>query len=264
MYLRGELEVELTPQGTLAERLRAGGAGIPAFFTPTGTCNTTTSLHFFRGGFVTMPSGASTIIEQGGFPIKHNPDGSVAITAKPREARVFNGRKYVGLSPFDVQHHAFAALEMLPLPRYATKQALSHHRFIMEEAIRGDFAFVKAWKGDTAGKFEHICTVQAPLYWRCLPVRANGPLGNLVFKRTSRNFNPMVATAGKITVAEVEHIVPAGPPSLLFINECAVSAIGTLLRTYPQVVLIPMKSTFQAYTSAEYISRHLSKKESSA
>ena len=109
MYLRGELEVELTPQGTrlrarvrlcvcvfmracvrvymfihspprppppgtLAERLRAGGAGIPAFFTPTG---------------------ASTIIEQGGFPIKHNPDGSVAIHAKPREARVFGGRKCV-------------------------------------------------------------------------------------------------------------------------------------------------------------------------
>jgi acyl CoA:acetate/3-ketoacid CoA transferase alpha subunit len=62
------------PPGTLAERLRAGGAGIPAFFTPTG---------------------ASTIIEQGGFPIKHNPDGSVAIHAKPREARVFGGRKCV-------------------------------------------------------------------------------------------------------------------------------------------------------------------------
>jgi len=113
-----------------SSRLKAPwpSAGIPAFFTPTG---------------------ASTIIEKGGFPIKHNPDGSVAIHAKPREARVFGGRKY-----------------------------------IMEEAIKGDFAFVKAWKGDTAG--------------------------NLVFKRTSRNFNPMVATAGKVTVAEVEHIVPAG------------------------------------------------------
>jgi 3-oxoacid CoA-transferase subunit A len=113
-FLSGELEVELTPQGTLAERLRAGGAGIPAFFTPTGV---------------------GTVVAEG------------------KEVREFNGRPYV-----------------------------------MERAITGDFALVKAWKGD---KF-----------------------GNLVFRKTARNFNPMVATAGKITVVEVEELVEVGeiPP----------------------------------------------------
>jgi 3-oxoacid CoA-transferase subunit A len=109
-YLKGELEVELTPQGTLAEKLRAGGAGIPAFFTPTG------------------------------FGTK---------VAEGKESRQFGGRKY-----------------------------------ILEEAITGDFALVKAWKADT--------------------------FGNLIYRKTARNFNPMVATAGKITVAEVEEIVPLG------------------------------------------------------
>lgn len=94
-YLGGELEVELTPQGTLAERLRAGGAGIPAFFTPTAV---------------------GTIIEKGGLGIKYNPDKSVAIASAPREAREFNGRKY-----------------------------------IMEEAITGEIGLVKAWKADTFG-----------------------------------------------------------------------------------------------------------------
>ncbi len=109
-FLSGELEVELTPQGTLAERLRAGGAGIPAFFTPTGV---------------------GTVVADG------------------KEVREFEGRKYV-----------------------------------MERAIKGDFALVKAWKGD---KF-----------------------GNLIFRKTARNFNPMVATAGKITIAEVEELVEVG------------------------------------------------------
>lgn len=109
-FLGGELEVDLTPQGTLAEKLRAGGAGIPAFFTPTGY---------------------GTKVAEG------------------KETREFNGRPYV-----------------------------------LEESITGDFAFVKAWKADT--------------------------FGNLVFRKTARNFNPMVATAGKITVAEVEEIVPMG------------------------------------------------------
>ena len=109
-FLSGELEVELTPQGTLAEKLRAGGAGIPAFYTPTG------------------------------FGTK---------VAEGKEQRKFDGRDY-----------------------------------ILEESIRGDFAFVKAWKADT--------------------------FGNLVFRKTARNFNPMVATAGKITVAEVEEIVEMG------------------------------------------------------
>lgn len=109
-YLNGELELEFAPQGTLAERMRAGGAGIPAFFTPTGV---------------------GTLIADG------------------KEVREFEGRKYV-----------------------------------MERGIVGDFAFVKAWKAD---KF-----------------------GNLIYRKTARNFNPMAATAGKITVAEVEEIVEIG------------------------------------------------------
>jgi len=109
-FLSGELEVDLVPQGTLAERIRAGGAGIPAFYTPTGV---------------------GTLVAEG------------------KEERVFNGKKY-----------------------------------ILEEALVADFAFVKAWKGDTHG--------------------------NLIFRSTARNFNPMMATAGKITIAEVEELVPAG------------------------------------------------------
>ncbi|MBJ6118419.1 CoA transferase subunit A [Pontibacter sp. BT310] len=108
--LSGELEVELNPQGTLAERIRAGGAGIPAFFTP---------------------AGYGTEVGEG------------------KESREFNGKMY-----------------------------------LMESWLKADFSFVKAWKGDTAG--------------------------NLIYKGTARNFNPMMATAGKITVAEVEELVPAG------------------------------------------------------
>lgn len=110
LMLSGELEVELVPQGTLAERLRAGGAGIPAFFTPTGV---------------------GTLVAEG------------------KEVREFDGRKYV-----------------------------------LERAITADFAIVKAWKGDA--------------------------MGNLVFRKTARNFNPMIATCGKITIAEVEEMVPVG------------------------------------------------------
>jgi len=108
--LSGELEVDLIPQGSLAERCRAGGAGIPAFFTP---------------------AGYGTEVAEG------------------KEVRVFNGKPH-----------------------------------ILEMALTSDFAIVKAWKGDTEG--------------------------NLVYKATARNFNPMMATAGKITVAEVEELVPAG------------------------------------------------------
>eukprot|EP00761_Pharyngomonas_kirbyi_P011751 gb/GECH01011777.1/.p1 GENE.gb/GECH01011777.1/~~gb/GECH01011777.1/.p1 ORF type:complete len:533 (+),score=118.20 gb/GECH01011777.1/:1-1599(+) len=127
-YLSGELEVELVPQGTLAERIRAGGSGIPAFYTPTAV---------------------GTVIQNGGFPIKYGADGTVDIPSTPRETRVFQGQTY-----------------------------------LMEEAIQGDFAVIKAWKADTRG--------------------------NLVFRRTARNFNPNAATAAKITVAEVEEIVEAG------------------------------------------------------
>ncbi|XP_073849479.1 succinyl-CoA:3-ketoacid coenzyme A transferase 1, mitochondrial isoform X3 [Macaca fascicularis] len=119
-YLSGELEVELTPQGTLAERIRAGGAGVPAFYTPTGY---------------------GTLVQEGGSPIKYNKDGSVAIASKPREVREFNG-----------QH------------------------FILEEAITGDFALVKAWKADRAG--------------------------NVIFRKSARNFNLPMCKAADTTVVE--------------------------------------------------------------
>jgi 3-oxoacid CoA-transferase subunit A len=127
-YLSGELEVELCPQGTLAERLRAGGAGIPAFFTPTG---------------------AGTAVSDGGLPLRYASDGSVAKLSEKKEIRVFNGKPHV-----------------------------------LEPAITGDFALVKAWKGDR--------------------------FGNLVYRHTAMNFNPMCATAAKITIAEVEELVEVG------------------------------------------------------
>ncbi|XP_024054731.2 succinyl-CoA:3-ketoacid coenzyme A transferase 1, mitochondrial [Terrapene carolina triunguis] len=127
-YLSGELEVELTPQGTLAERVRAGGAGIPAFFTSTGY---------------------GTLVQEGGAPIKYNKDGSIAIASQPREVREFDGRHY-----------------------------------IMEKSITGDFALVKAWKADRAG--------------------------NVIFRKTARNFNQPMCKAAKTTVVEVEEIVDIG------------------------------------------------------
>jgi 3-oxoacid CoA-transferase subunit A len=110
LVLSGELQVELNPQGTLAERLRAGGAGIPAFYTPTGY---------------------GTMVAEG------------------KETRDFDGRHY-----------------------------------ILERALRGDFAFVKAWKGDR--------------------------MGNLIYRKTTRNFNPMMATAADYVIAEVEQLVEPG------------------------------------------------------
>jgi 3-oxoacid CoA-transferase subunit A len=127
-YLSGELEVELTPQGTLAERLRAGGAGIVAFYTPTG---------------------AGTAISDGGLPIRYAADGSVAKHSEKKETREFGGRTYV-----------------------------------LEPAITGDYAIVKAWRGDR--------------------------FGNLVYRHTAMNFNPMMATAAKVTIAEVEELVDVG------------------------------------------------------
>ncbi|GLV34169.1 Succinyl-CoA:3-ketoacid CoA transferase [Carabus blaptoides fortunei] len=127
-YLAGELEVELTPQGTLAERVRAGGAGIPAFFTPTAF---------------------GTLVHEGGAPIKYSADGKVEIQSQPRPAQMFNGNQY-----------------------------------IMEEAITGDFALIKAWKADKAG--------------------------NLIFRKSARNFNPPMCRAAKIGIAEVEEIVDIG------------------------------------------------------
>uniref|UniRef100_A0A4W4GU99 Succinyl-CoA:3-ketoacid-coenzyme A transferase n=1 Tax=Electrophorus electricus TaxID=8005 RepID=A0A4W4GU99_ELEEL len=127
-YLSGELEVELTPQGTLAERIRAGGAGIPAFFTATGY---------------------GTLIQEGGAPIRYSSDGSVAIASHAREVREFRGR-----------------------------------HFIMETAITGDYALAKAWKADRAG--------------------------NVIFRKTARNFNQPMCKAARVTIVEVEEIVDVG------------------------------------------------------
>lgn len=127
-YLSGELELELTPQGTLAERIRAGGAGIPAFFTPTGF---------------------GTLIHEGGAPIRYGPEGTVAETSSPRQHQSFNGISY-----------------------------------ILEEGITGDFALIKAHKADE--------------------------LGNLLFYKSARNFNPAMCRAAKCTIVEVEEIVPVG------------------------------------------------------
>ena len=127
-YLSGELEVELCPQGTLAERLRAGGAGIPAFFTPTG---------------------AGTAVADGGLPLRYAKDGSIAKLSEKKETREFDGKVHV-----------------------------------LEPAIKGDYALVKAWKGDR--------------------------FGNLVYRHTAMNFNPMMAAAAKTTIAEVEEIVEVG------------------------------------------------------
>lgn len=109
-YLRGELEIEFVPQGTFAERIRAGGAGIPGFFTPTGV---------------------GTLVAEG------------------KETRIIDGREYV-----------------------------------LERGLPAELSLVKAWKGDA--------------------------LGNLIYRKTARNFNPIMATAGKITIAEVEEMVPVG------------------------------------------------------
>ena len=127
-YLSGELEVELVPQGTLAERLRAGGCGIPGFYTP---------------------AGVGTLVADGGLPWKHNTDGSVAVPSPKKETRTFHGREYV-----------------------------------LEEGIVCDFALVRASVGDSQG--------------------------NLVFHKATRNFNPLCAMAGKVTIAEVEELVEPG------------------------------------------------------
>jgi 3-oxoacid CoA-transferase subunit A len=131
-FLSGELEVELTPQGTLAEKMRAGGAGIPAFFTATGV---------------------GTQVAEGGMPWRYAPDGSIAMASPPKETREMNwqGEKMT---------------------------------FVLEHAISTDFGLVRAWKGDRHG--------------------------NLVFRQSARNFNPLAAMAGRTTIAEVEHLVEPG------------------------------------------------------
>lgn len=131
-YLHGEVEVELTPQGTLAEKLRAGGAGIAGFYTRTGV---------------------GTVVAEGGLPLLHDADGAVVKTSEPKDTRTFvvDGEE---------------------------------QEFVLEEAIRTDYALVRAWKGDRHG--------------------------NLVFREAARNFNPPCAMAGRITIAEVEQLVEPG------------------------------------------------------
>ncbi len=127
-FLSGELEVELVPQGTLAERLRAGGAGIPAFYTP---------------------AGVGTQVANGGLPWRYDGAGQVSLASPPKEVREFDGRSYV-----------------------------------LERAIRTDFALVHARYGDRHG--------------------------NLIYEKSAQNFNPLCAAAGRITIAEVEEIVEPG------------------------------------------------------
>ena len=127
-YLTGELEVELTPQGTLAERLRAAGVGVPAFYTMTGV---------------------GTQVADGGLPWRHAADGSIAVASPAKPKARFEGRTYV-----------------------------------LEHALPADFAIVRAWKGDRHG--------------------------NLAFRKAARNFNPVCAMAGKVAIAEVDHLVEPG------------------------------------------------------
>ncbi|KAK4457962.1 mitochondrial succinyl-CoA:3-ketoacid coenzyme A transferase 1 [Cladorrhinum samala] len=127
-YLTGKIAVELCPQGTLAERIRAAGSGIPAFFTPTG---------------------GHTLIQEGAIPARYDADGNVVEYGKPRETRIFNGRP-----------------------------------FLMETALPGDVAILRAWKVDKAG--------------------------NCVFRYTTKSFAPLMAKAAKLSIVEAENIVEIG------------------------------------------------------
>ncbi|GAB3199962.1 succinyl-CoA--3-ketoacid CoA transferase subunit A [Nocardioides hungaricus] len=127
-YLSGELEVELTPQGTLAERMRAGGSGIPAFFTATGV---------------------GTQVAEGGLPWRYDSSGNVVVASPAKQTQEFDGLEYV-----------------------------------LEEAIVADFGLVRAWRGDRHG--------------------------NLVYRDSARNFNPLAAMCGRVTIAEVEELVEPG------------------------------------------------------
>jgi 3-oxoacid CoA-transferase subunit A len=127
-YLAGELEVELTPQGTLAERMRTGGSGIAAFFTRTGV---------------------GTLVAEGGMPWKYDADGNVEVASPAKPTQEFDGLDYV-----------------------------------MERAITADFGLVRAWKGDRHG--------------------------NLVYRDAARNFNPLAAICGRVTIAEVEQLAEPG------------------------------------------------------
>jgi 3-oxoacid CoA-transferase subunit A len=131
-YLHGELEVELTPQGTLAERLRAGGAGIPAFYTATGV---------------------GTQVADGGLPWRYDDRGNVILASPPKDTREFD-------------------------------TAEGPRTYVLERALVTDFGLIRAWRGDRHG--------------------------NLVFRDSARNFNPLCAMAGRVSIAEVEQLVEPG------------------------------------------------------
>ncbi|MCW2795699.1 CoA transferase subunit A [Nocardioides sp.] len=131
-FLSGELEVELTPQGTLAERMRAGGSGIAGFFTVTG---------------------AGTQVAEGGLPWKYDDSGNVIVASPPKQTQVFENHD-------------------------------GPKEFVLEEAITTDFGLVRAWQGDRHG--------------------------NLVYRDSARNFNPLAAMCARVTIAEVEHLVEPG------------------------------------------------------
>lgn len=137
LYLTGKISLELSPQGTIAERCRAAGAGIPAFYTP---------------------SGVGTFVETGGIAERYADGGkSVDVEGRPRETREFNGRKY-----------------------------------LMEEAIKGDYAFVRVWKADE--------------------------YGNCQFRYTAQNFSGAMARSAKVTIVEAEEIVKVGELDPNFIH----------------------------------------------
>jgi 3-oxoacid CoA-transferase len=161
MYLSGEIELELTPQGTLAERCRAGGAGIPAFYTP---------------------AAFGTVVQTGELPLQHNKDGTVKSYSQPRDVKVFDGKSYV-----------------------------------MEESIKGDYAFVKAWKADK--------------------------LGNCQFRFAGANFNGPMGRNAKMTIVEAENIVEPGE-----IDPAAVHLPGIYVK---RVVQSTTEKGIEKYTFAK-------------
>ncbi|KAJ6606469.1 hypothetical protein DFH09DRAFT_1017488 [Mycena vulgaris] len=175
LYLAGQISLELVPQGTLAERLRAHAAGIPAFFTPTG---------------------ASTAVEQGTIPIRYNEGGisaGIAIPGLKKEAREIAGRRYV-----------------------------------LEPALSGDVAFIRAWKADESG--------------------------NCVFRYASNNFNTVMARNAKLTIVEAEHILPIGSLSPNAIHLPGVYVDRIVTATAPKLIEVTTLAPDPTKTASESLS----------
>ena len=194
-YLGGELEVELTPQGTLAERLRAGGSGIPAFFTATGV---------------------GTQVADGGLPWRYDDAGNVVRSSPPKETMEF-------------------------------ETAEGMKTFVLERAIVTDFGLVRAWKGDRHG--------------------------NLVFRDSARNFNPLCAMAGRITIAEVEELYEPGqlPPNEIHLPGVYVQRVLPLTaeqaaekRIEKRTVAAPGRTRLMAWTREQMAARAASELEDGA